>query len=348
MNTAPFNPIFASSPKSGWIEFLRNNDYYEPYTRSSYISTTIGSIVGTLDHKFNIYQFNPPTCVPGVPISVLVFISNQQDAKVGLTVSSAKATLSVVNSTENSHFLMNNEAIGMKNGVFNFSQFIVHTTQNATVYLKLEVSGITPPGQRQVVELVKTVFALKFRGCVPGEEFTSDMKCVACRPGTFSAVNSTVKICEPCLLGANCFGGTAMAPKPGYYRRTLQSTDILKCPNEQACLGGSIEKLAGTCAPGYQGVLCSECSPGYISSSTGILECARCPPYEETVTRIIIAVLIGILIAIVVIASVLWSSSCGERLPMLQAYIKIIINHFQIMMVVASVHYKWAKEVKYF
>jgi hypothetical protein len=64
------------------------------------------------------------------------------------------------------------------------------------------------------------------------------------------------------------------------------------------------------------------------------------------VTRIIISVLVAIMIAMIVIASVLWNT--GERLPMLQAYLKIIISHFQIMMVVTSVHYKWAKEVKYF
>ena len=96
---------------------------------------TTGYLGNTLNTKFSIYQFYPPTCVPGVPISILVFIANQQDFRVGLTVSSAKATISVVNSTDNSHVLMNNEAIGMKNGVFNFSQFIVQTTQNATVFL---------------------------------------------------------------------------------------------------------------------------------------------------------------------------------------------------------------------
>jgi hypothetical protein len=134
-----------------------------------------------------------------------------------------------------------------------------------------------------------------------------------------------------------------MAPKPGYYRRNLQSTEFIKCPNKQACYGGSIDKLIGICAPGYKGVLCSECSSGYIN--TGILECAKCPPYEKTVTRIIISVIIAIMIAMIVIASVLWNTN--ERLPMLQAYLKIIISHFQIMMVVTSVHYKWAKEVKY-
>jgi hypothetical protein len=85
LNTAPFNPIWASSPKSGWIEFLRNNDYFEPYTRSSQLGTS-GYLGITADTKFNIYQFYPPTCVPGVPISILVFIANQQDFRVGLTV----------------------------------------------------------------------------------------------------------------------------------------------------------------------------------------------------------------------------------------------------------------------
>ena len=104
-----------------------------------------------------------------------------------------------------------------------------------------------------------------------------------------------------------------MAPRPGYYRRNLQSAEFIKCPNQQACHGGSIDKLISTCAPGFKGVLCSECSSGYIN--TGIFECAKCPPYKETVTRIIISVLIAIIMALIVIASVLWNNS--ERLPTL-------------------------------
>ena len=94
------------------------------------------------------------------------------------------------------------------------------------------MSGITPPGKRVIVENVKTVFSISFRECVFGEEFTSDMRCAACSPGTFSSVvNQTAKLCSPCIEGAQCMGGTAIYPKPGYFRKSLNSIEFVKCPN---------------------------------------------------------------------------------------------------------------------
>jgi hypothetical protein len=52
----------------------------------------------------------------------------------------------------------------------------------------------------------------------------------------------------------------------GYWRRSLTSTHILKCPFDGACLGSS---LVGneSCSVGYSGKLCSSCEVGYYQSS---------------------------------------------------------------------------------
>lgn len=63
-------------------------------------------------------------------------------------------------------------------------------------------------------------------------------------------------------------------------------------------------------------------------------------------TKLAVSVSIAVLIALVVIAAVLWNTS--DRLPLFQSYLKIIINHFHVMMIVTAVHYKFSEEVKYF
>jgi len=105
-------------------------------------------MTGISSTKFHIYQTFPPKCVPGVPFSFLVFIANKDDFRVGLTLPGARATLKIVNSTSNRHTIMYNEAIGLRNGIFNFSGVVVSTTQNTTVQVVLEVDGITPMGKK--------------------------------------------------------------------------------------------------------------------------------------------------------------------------------------------------------
>ena len=101
-------------------------------------------LIGISPTKFNIYQFYPPKCVPGIPFSFLLFIANKDDFRIGLTLPGAVATLKIVNSTLNKHTITNNQAFGLRDGIFNFSGVIVQTTQNATVFFSLEVENITP------------------------------------------------------------------------------------------------------------------------------------------------------------------------------------------------------------
>jgi hypothetical protein len=89
-------------------------------------------------------------------------------------------------------------------------------------------------------------------------------------------------------------------------------------------MGGTATNLLGICSEGFRGTGCSECSPGYIN--TGVLECSKCPIYSDSVKKVSISISIGVIIALMVIAAVLWDTK--DRLPMFQSYLKIIINHF--------------------
>ena len=101
-------------------------------------------------------------------------------------------------------------------------------------------------------------------------------------------------VCHPCPAGGDCSGGafTAqqlsidgavygdnatiadaslvvqqrhIAAQPGYWA-PVDSNGLLfyKCPRPASCLAGS-NGSRSQCAEGYEGVLCTVCSPGYFN-----------------------------------------------------------------------------------
>jgi hypothetical protein len=72
---------------------------------------------------------------------------------------------------------------------------------------------------------------------MPGEYHTSGNQCNECSFGTFSYDwNSTE--CTNCIDDSICLGGAHVEVYSGYWRRRHDSTMTIKCPNEDACLGG--------------------------------------------------------------------------------------------------------------
>jgi len=61
----------------------------------------------------------------------------------------------------------------------------------------------------------------------------------------------------------------------GYWRTTLNSTEILQCVNKKHCLGGA--NITDMCADGYTGPLCAVCDSGYAAMGSGeLLTCEQC------------------------------------------------------------------------
>ena len=86
--------------------------------------------------------------------------------------------------------------------------------------------------------------------------------CVLCQADSFSlTVNSTS--CSSCLANTECYGSYNISVNYGYWRSNFYSTTIVKCLNEDACVGGLIplvEEYKDTlCNVGYGGNLCDQC-----------------------------------------------------------------------------------------
>ena len=111
---------------------------------------------------------------------------------------------------------------------------------------------------------------------MPGEELTSDGRCLACPDGFFQFSDPLTPVsCKKCPADADCKGKMTVFPKAGKWRSSNISENFMKCPNEAACLGGDANHPQGKCLTGYQGFLCGDCAPDY--SKTKQFECGMCP-----------------------------------------------------------------------
>ena len=94
---------------------------------------------------------------------------------------------------------------------------------------------------------------------------------------------TTCKLCSP-DMGFYCFGGNNISMKPSFWRKSIESTNILACPNPDACQGDPREFKEATeydpkyslqsCANGYIDPLCSVCDFGYGRTTRN--SCVRC------------------------------------------------------------------------
>ena len=97
----------------------------------------------------------------------------------------------------------------------------------------------------------------------------------------------------------------------------------------------------GSCAQGYQGILCSDCASGF--SKTSYFECAACPDPLLNSLRLA-GILVGvILLIILIVRSTL--SGATHRKNVTSVYLKIMTNHMQHMFLTASFKFNWTDRV---
>eukprot|EP00347_Sterkiella_histriomuscorum_P016469 403353061 len=195
-------------------------------------------------------------------------------------------------------------------------------------------------------------FFVKLRECIVGEYFTQVGKCIYCEANVgFSLIKMTSPgDCEECPVErAYCEGGANLGPRPGYWRRTNSSSNFIKCMNPSACLGWFPLDLTtyqplGQCADGYQGILCAQCKAGY--SSTGNFQCGKCPGMAQNII-IMMLIIIGVgLMFVMMVRSTL--AGALEKKNAVSIYMKILMNHFQLILLVSSFNFSWPEQVEKF
>ncbi|TNV74538.1 hypothetical protein FGO68_gene13859 [Halteria grandinella] len=177
----------------------------------------------------------------------------------------------------------------------------------------------------------------------------SNGKCRQCAPGTYLLKAPTsITSCISCQTeNSVCQGGSELYPLSGYWRSSADSDNIMECLNPDACLGGQFPQLnlTGQCANGYQGVLCASCIAGYTLNQQS-RECKQCPTI--VINSLILAAFA--LLALVIIIVLVWSNlkSSNEEKNQLPVYFRILVNHFQVVTLVASFDFNWPEQFKSF
>lgn len=187
---------------------------------------------------------------------------------------------------------------------------------------------------------------IDLRECAVGEQFTDAGKCTLCPNGTsYSLVQMTEPgSCTECPSDrALCLGGTNIGPQPGYWRSSNTSSNFIQCLLPEACLGMTAPDYnpTGECAEGYQGILCTDCQPGY--SRTGDYECSLCPNRIWNVVRLGLIFLVVVALIVFLIRSTL--TGAHDKRNVTSIYTKILMNHIQLILLTASFNFDWPEKV---
>eukprot|EP00347_Sterkiella_histriomuscorum_P002357 403368466 len=170
------------------------------------------------------------------------------------------------------------------------------------------------------------------------------ISCITCEVGTFSlAPRST--LCKECLSNAECFGGSQVSLKSGYWRSSYYSTQIHPCINADSCLGGIIQDETQSsdllCKAGYGGNLCEKCVKynGIQYTKLTSKECGQCPEMIFSLLTMIALLLVLVLILSILIFINLRSTQESETSVML----RIMTNYVQIMTTAAAFDLSYPK-----
>lgn len=99
----------------------------------------------------------------------------------------------------------------------------------------------------------------------------------------------------------------------------------------------------GDCKEGTYGVICSACMPGYARS--GSFGCAQCPDPLINLLRVIGIILILAFIVALLVRSTINSAT---RKNTHSVYLKIFMNHLQLLAICASFKFEWPSFVEDF
>ena len=242
------------------------------------------------------------------------------------------------------------------NGKFAFIDISFTGEPNMTYNLYFETTGIDPnkqSNQKYLTDLGKNQptmdFEINLRSCLIGEQFLLTGECQFCSgPYLYSLEQVTeISSCKSCPTEkATCLGGSNIGPNPGFWRSSNQTDNFIECQYHFACLG-FVEpdwEPTGKCATGYQGILCGDCEVGF--SRTKDFQCSRCPDQTMNIIRISLIMVVVLICLIIIIKSTLDGALIKKNLQSI--YIKILMNHLQLIVLTASFDFDWPDNVTEF
>eukprot|EP00347_Sterkiella_histriomuscorum_P004272 403361082 len=166
-------------------------------------------------------------------------------------------------------------------------------------------------------------------------------------------VKDNLEQCQDCLDHTICPGGYLIDVNQGYWRKSFFDTQIHKCIEASACIGGMYslnnqedKSNYPLCAEGYEGNLCNRCQikGDKIYSRSGVSKCEECPnPLQNILLlqSILLAVMAYMLFMIV---TNLREDSNQEA----SAILRILTNFLQIISSTSLIDLQWPETLKSF
>ncbi|CAI2363934.1 unnamed protein product [Moneuplotes crassus] len=234
-------------------------------------------------------------------------------------------------------FLTGIDYAQVKNGVGTFDNLVFQAApgKSGIEYKAFSKSIDSSLVTRVYGSIDQNLITVNFRWCQPGEMYSSNETCVECPQGTYSLEwNSTQ--CIDCMKNAVCPGGSKILVNPDYWRSSLNSTDLVKCPLRGICLGGFQEtnKNPVECSEGYSGYLCTSCTNhgGNDFMRVGLYECEKCPNKMYNSIRIaLLMILVIIFIVILIIINIRKKNESQKSI-----ILRILTNYLQLMGIAVS------------
>ncbi|KAL4490890.1 hypothetical protein ABPG72_008626 [Tetrahymena utriculariae] len=269
-----------------------------------------------------------------------------------------------------------------KTNSFQFDELILTSLPNTTQTVTVTTNAIQIAQNGQYSFSYQFTLYLNFRGCLEGEIYQSQAlsnlySCYTCKEGYYNLVQPLKgqTSCIPCPIdgGVICQGGNTIYVNKEYWRsQNVLELEYSQCKiNPQACIGG-FSYGNQLCQVGYIGPQCETCddSQSYVKSN---IYCQLCPEYRLNLTftslLILLYILYSIILVFILVHSMLkkilirnihqtmnrfikqnqkinrdlYKFIKVEQGDEVSNCIKIILHHFQIMIVIKSFDFYFPK-----
>jgi predicted outer membrane repeat protein len=270
--------------------------------------------------------------------------------------STSTATIGIESSTSNETYtpvLSGTVSQTAINGMYKFSDLKFTAEPGRTFELSFSTNGIdssTPSNAAYLLSKGTTStdieFSISLRECILGETFTDSGAWEECEEDLYyylSTMSTPGSWKEWQTSKMYWKGGSDVGPKPGYWRSSNTSDNFISCLYSSACLGYVYPDYnnLGEWFTGYDGVLCSEWEIGY--SRTGTYEWSKWPDPVWNIIQIILILMAVILGIAIMVRSTL--AGALQRKNIQSVYIKLLMNHLQLILLTASFDFDWPSKV---
>ena len=133
---------------------------------------------------------------------------------------------------------------------------------------------------------MEVALVVNVRRCRRGEEELMQ-ECAKCPPGSVST--QAGRPCQPCVRGSICPGGDQITALAGFYIVSKQPLKVEACPDPNVCLGGE----DSSCAPGYVGALCQQCTEGRSRCLSGACVDGVCIEVQVGLVLVCVVAVVG-------------------------------------------------------